>query len=124
MMKPLFLAQDDWRSRWLVSPDDDFLHRVAEMDWGEYPPEMLEEISEEDRTSPEQLAEFKRDAQEEKIEGIGKAICGLSGYMHMPGIFSRMGLKRCPECCKLMNIPEGKGCPYNEGILEEGDSKD
>jgi hypothetical protein len=55
------------------------------------------------------------------IEGRGKTICGIEGDLVMPGIFSRMGLPRCPECCKLMNIPEGNGNPYNMDILEEGD---
>lgn len=121
MQKPLPLDQNHWRSRWLVLPEWDMLHRVAEINWGEYPPEILDSIPEEDRTAEEELAAMKKSAEEGKIEGIGKTICGKKGYLRMPGIFSRLELQRCPECCKLMNVPGGKGNPFNAGICEEGD---
>lgn len=91
---PLHIPQDHWRSRWLLVPNGSVLHRVASIEW-EHPDEM--------------------------IAGKGTTVCGLSRRLHMPGIFSRMGLKRCPACCLAMGIPEGEGAPYNDGLLEPGD---
>lgn len=82
-----------WRSRWLVLPEWDFLHRVGDIKWN----------------------------GEEMIEGEGVTLCGKPGFLKMPGIFSRMELLRCVECCRLMGIPEGNGCPRNEQLKEPGD---
>jgi len=96
--KPLPLGSDNWRSRWLMFwRDSAVLHRIAVMEWGEDYPEQM-------------------------INGGGTTLCGKSGRLHMPGIFSRMGRKRCAKCCRLMGIPEGEGNPYNEGIYEAGDT--
>lgn len=46
----------------------------------------------------------------------GVTVCGLMGTWEMPGLFSRLGAKRCWLCCKVLGIPGGKGNPYNEGI--------
>lgn len=93
-MNPLPISQDRWRSRWLVLPRWGVLHRVAAITW---------------------------DEPDEMICGYGQTVCGRNGFLRMPGIFSRMGLKRCPRCCKAMGIPQGDGAPFNEGILERGD---
>lgn len=94
------IPQEHWRSRWLILPESDLLHRVDEIKWG---------------TIDEQ---GNLEEDEEMIEGLGKTVCGLDGPMRMPGIFSRMSLQRCPECCNRLNIPQGKGNPYNEDIEE------
>lgn len=108
----LKIDQDNWRSRWLHTDGSDFIHRVAEATWGRLP--LLDDPS--DVFEPNGL-------DGEMIEAMGTTLCGLSGRLVMPGIFSRMGAIRCPECCKKMGIAEGKGNPFNEGILEPGDVK-
>jgi hypothetical protein len=42
-----------------------------------------------------------------------KTLCGLTGEFQMPGIFSRMGLRRCANCCRIAGLPTGKGAPAN-----------
>lgn len=59
---------------------------------------------------------------EQMIQGNGATVCGRKGFMLMPGIMSRMGLKRCPRCCKAMGIRRGHGNPENEDIMEPGDT--
>lgn len=93
-MEPLYISTRDWRSRWLVFSEMEALHRVAVMKWEDF---------------------------DELVEGEGKTLCGKSGQLQMPGIFSRMNSPRCEECCKLMGIPHGSGNPYNKGIYEECD---
>lgn len=96
-LKPLPLPQDNWRSRWLMFwHKRAVLHRIAAIEWDP-------------------------DYQDQMIRGLGITLCGLSGRLHMPGIFSRMGRKCCSKCCRLMSIPEGYGAPFNRKILEEGD---
>ena len=107
--KPLPLTTVDWRSRWLVTNEWDKLHRIAEIRWG--------------WVSDENGKLFQDTCEDEKINGIGVTLCGIEGPVGMPGIFSRMGLERCPRCCELMGIPEGKGNPFNEGIREACDPK-
>ena len=51
---------------------------------------------------------------EELISGMGRAVCGLEGYFSMPGIFARMGLSRCLQCCDALRIPHGDGAPFNQ----------
>ena len=94
--KPLKLKRDNWRSRWLVT-DARFLHRISRIRWESDPPQ--------------------------KIYGRGVAICGRIGHWHMPGIFSRMGMLRCPYCCRIMGIRNGRGAPFNSKIWELGDRK-
>jgi len=55
---------------------------------------------------------------EDMIGGLGVTVCGRKGYLTMPGIFSRLGLKRCEHCCRIVGIPQGDGSPYNHGIEE------
>jgi hypothetical protein len=96
MHKPLPIPQENWRSRWLVLPRWGALHRVAEIAWDD-------------------------DDPGEMIAGSGLTVCGKRGRLVMPGVLSRMGLTRCPKCCKAMGIPNGRGCPGNDGILEPDD---
>jgi hypothetical protein len=80
---------DHWRSRWLVDRRWNALHRIASIEL---------------------------DEPDEMIVGEGVSICGRRRRFTMPGIFSRMGLKRCGECCRLLGIPSGDGAPFN--VLE------
>lgn len=89
------LALDDWRSRWLVLPSSNALHRISEIEWGVYSDGELEYM------------------KDEQISGYGKAVCGAKGDFQMPGMFSRMGRPRCKHCCRLLGIPDGHGAPYN-----------
>jgi hypothetical protein len=100
MKKPLAIPFENWRSRWVISGRGTMIHRLAKMRWED-------------------------DDPEEMIYGVGEAICGKTGSFRMPGIFTRMGGKRCPQCCKAMNIPNGNGHPYNEkpALLEPGDAE-
>lgn len=86
MRDPLPLPADNWRSRWLQVGAGESLHRVASITW--------------------------EDGQE-MIAGEGTAVCGAQGRMTMPGIFSRMGARRCPLCCDAIPIPRGVGAPWN-----------
>ena len=43
--------------------------------------------------------------------------CGRAGKYVPPGIFSRMGTPRCPECCGALGIEPGTGTPVNEVAL-------
>ena len=83
---PLALPRDRWRSRWLVTPTWNRLHRC-----------MVLEVDEDD------------------LPRAGVAVCGYSGPLAMPGFCSRVGLERCAHCCRILGIPRGKGAPYNSG---------
>lgn len=50
--------------------------------------------------------------------GQGEAVCGATGHFMVPGIFSRMGLRRCSRCCDQLGIPRGNGNTYNGDIDE------
>ena len=80
---------DDWMRRWLVLPTWSRLHRVAEIEW-----------------------------DEETASGRGTTLCGLTGELRIPGIFSRLDLPRCAHCCRLAGIPRGDGAPANCHIEE------
>lgn len=43
----------------------------------------------------------------------GRTVCGLTGYLTIPGIYSRMGLPRCKRCCSMTGMPHGNGSPKN-----------
>lgn len=45
------------------------------------------------------------------------AICGRKFEADLPGIFSRMGTRRCRACCKKLGIPHGSGAPPNDKAL-------
>ena len=98
-MTATFPNRSEWRWRWMVLPSWNVLHRVAELE------EQWEEPPYEDERLP---------------HGEGQTVCGRSGYLFMPGVFSRMGLRRCAHCCDRLGIPRGDGSPFNEGIEEPG----
>ena len=83
---PIRLSRKHWRSRWLVLPSWNRLHRVAEISW---------------------------DDGEVMIAGDGSTVCGRRGRLVMPGFFSRTDLPRCAKCCDALRIPRGDGAPYN-----------
>lgn len=90
MPRPMEMSRDDWRSRWLVFPATwGALHRVARIRW---------------------------EGKGDKIGGRGVTVCGRRGRLVMPGLFSRMGLPRCLQCCKGAGVEPGKGNPYNQGV--------
>lgn len=43
-----------------------------------------------------------------------KTVCGLQVKLTAPGFISRLGLERCKNCCKLLGITAGNGCPAND----------
>lgn len=96
MNAPLFAKHHDWRSRWLlVGAHGEVLHRIESL-------------------QPE--GEWREDV----TSAEGRAICGRTGWFFIPGIFSRMGAKRCERCCDLLGIPHGDGAPFNSDIAEPG----
>ena len=88
--RALRISDDHWRSRWLVLPGWNRLHRISEIEW--------------------------EDA--EMVSGEGVTVCGLRGFMFMPGMVSRLYLERCAHCCRLVGIAPGAGAPFNKGITE------
>jgi len=91
---PLPLSDDHWRSRWLVLPSWNRLHRVSEIVW-------------------------EGEGEDDKRSGHGVTLCGRKGYLQMPGILSRMGGPRCAHCCRLAGVPQGDGAPFNQDIPEK-----
>jgi hypothetical protein len=59
-----------------------------------------------------------RDIEDGLPNGLGVAVCGASGHFIVPGLFSRMGLRRCSKCCDALGIPRGDGNTLNAGIEE------
>jgi hypothetical protein len=43
-----------------------------------------------------------------------RAACGIRRGWWMPGLGSRLGLRRCTPCCRALGIPAGNGTPANE----------
>jgi hypothetical protein len=39
---------------------------------------------------------------------------GLTGWLSIPGLFSRMGKERCKHCCRMTGMPQGTGSPKND----------
>ena len=85
---------DVWRKRWVYFGT--VLHRVAAMD---------DEDWEADGLIP--------------IGGMGTTACGYRRRLGMPGFLSRMYMKRCPRCCRLAGVRQGKGAPFNDKTLPE-----
>ena len=48
-----------------------------------------------------------------------QAACGLRRRWWMPGIFSRLGRRRCVPCCRALGIEPGYGTPANENHRKE-----
>ncbi|SMF86685.1 hypothetical protein [Streptomyces sp. Amel2xC10] len=45
---------------------------------------------------------------------VARAACGLRRPWWMPGLFSRLGRRRCVPCCHALGIQPGYGTPANE----------
>lgn len=66
-------------------------------------------------------AEQMRDAID-TCEGVrARAACGLKRHWDMPGLFSRLGRRRCVPCCRAIGIEPGYGTPANEQAREQKD---
>ena len=48
-----------------------------------------------------------------------RAACQLRRGWRMPGLFSRLGRRRCTPCCHALGIPAGYGTPANEASIKE-----
>lgn len=57
---------------------------------------------------------FDEEVWEREGVWIGQAACGVRGRFIIPGIFTRMGEKRCDRCCDRLGYPRGKGSPKND----------
>jgi hypothetical protein len=87
---------DNGHCWWLVSGKQRRLHAVAGQ-----------------RITPEQMRAAIDDA---RLIGL-RAVCGLCRGWQMPGLFSRLGRRRCVPCCLALGIPPGHGTPANETDL-------
>lgn len=81
-----------WRAEWLVLPSWGKLHKLRD------------------------ATELREDYV--PIGVIGTTECGRAGWLVMPGIFSRMGLPRCTQCCRKLHLPVGDGAPQNDKQLQ------
>lgn len=54
------------------------------------------------------------DALEDEPFGHGTTLCGRTGDLNVPGIFTRMGVDRCQRCCDRAGYPTGTGSPKND----------
>lgn len=85
----------DWAWRWVCYEDGERLHRVCELD--------IEKI----------------EAEQDGTRGKGKTLCGRKGNLSMPGVMGRMGLPRCHHCCRMAEVPDGLGNPFNSAKTEK-----
>lgn len=112
MKNPPLVIPTSWRSRWLVLPSWNRLHRISQITWDIECPHPYD-------TSQCDLTEcLETGICVERTgyrHGHGVSVCGARGYFTMPGIFSRMGRPRCGHCCNILVIPKGDGAPFNEG---------
>lgn len=47
--------------------------------------------------------------------GWGRTACGRGLlWLSIPGVFTRMGAKRCVLCCDALGYPHGTGSPKND----------
>ncbi|MDX3455077.1 hypothetical protein PV396_24570 [Streptomyces sp. ME02-8801-2C] len=61
-----------------------------------------------------------QDAMDQLCEPPGvraRAACGIPRRWRMPGLFSRLGRRRCTPCCHALTIPTGYGTPANENDI-------
>lgn len=73
---------------WMVTPTGSRLHHLLGCDWDK--------------------------AQREWIVDRGIASCGSArGLFAIPGIATRIVLRRCASCCKKLAFPPGIGSPKN-----------
>ncbi len=68
------------------------------------------------RITPEQM----RDAIDDVRLLAARAACGIHRRWWMPGLFSRLGRRRCTPCCHTLAIPTGYGTPANENDIAKG----
>lgn len=68
------------------------------------------------------VSEIRWNNDYDGIAGQGDPVCGLSCDVVMPGIFSRMDLKRCRRCCRSVGTPPGYGAPFNALVGEQKDA--
>lgn len=57
------------------------------------------------------------DVVEELWDQVGpvKLDCGQTAkFVWIPGMFSRMGCRRCSRCCRVNGLPPGIGSPKND----------
>jgi hypothetical protein len=54
------------------------------------------------------------DPDEEMHVEDGRTVCGHSGLLLVPGVFTRMGAMRCKHCCRMTGMPPGRGSPKND----------
>lgn len=66
--------------------------------------------------APEQM----RDAIDDNQPIPGRAACGLRRRWEMPGLFSRLGRRRCVPCCRALGLEAGYGTPANENLQQGG----
>ncbi|GAF89653.1 unnamed protein product, partial [marine sediment metagenome] len=52
--------------------------------------------------------------ENECVGVTGETSCQRVGEWFIPGIFSRMGMSRCRQCCKALGAPNGTGSPKND----------
>ncbi len=83
------LAEWDWVTDYRGRPSRERLHNLA---------------------SADDPAEW-----EDNAGGAGVTSCGKrSDWWSIPGLFSRMSVKRCKACCDALGYPHGKGSPKND----------
>jgi hypothetical protein len=83
--------------------------RIAEWDWVWYG---SHDTARPARDLLHAVATITNDPDEEWF-GRGTTECGLEGDLSIPGIFSRMSATRCPDCCRIVGMPEGEQSPKN-----------
>ncbi|MEU3683734.1 hypothetical protein AB0E99_22740 [Streptomyces sp. NPDC030592] len=62
-----------------------------------------------------------RDSIDENRPLLARAACGMRRRWWLPGLFSRLGRRRCTPCCTALGIPPGYGTPANEADLNRKD---
>jgi hypothetical protein len=63
--------------------------------------------------------EQMRDGIDEDLPVRARAACGMRRSWWMPGLFSRLGRRRCTPCCHALGIPAGYGTPANENARKD-----
>jgi hypothetical protein len=64
-------------------------------------------------------AETMRAAIDDVRPVPARAVCGLRRRWWMPGLYSRLGRRRCMPCCRALVFPPGYGTPVNENDLQK-----
>jgi hypothetical protein len=45
--------------------------------------------------------------------------CGRRTLLVVPGLFTRMGARRCDRCCDAVGLPHGTGSPKNDPVCRQ-----